>query len=277
MKKILVPVDFSQPSIEAFKFAVQISRKSKGSITVLHAIDLPVMVYGASLDMPVYTYDLGLLNDMKANATSRYRKMVRQFGGGIEKIKIIVDQGPVFPVIREYIRNKRFDLVVMGTQGASGFREFFIGSNTEKVVRFSKVPVLAIRKSVPLASIKNIVYPTSLEAGQTEFIKQLKSLQKFFNAKLQLLYLNTPFNFVRDSEVQAFVKQHKLTNCTINIRHDRYEPDGIIGFAKEAKADLLAMPTHARKGLAHLIGGSVTEDVVNHVDLPIWTYGFKKR
>lgn len=275
MKNILVPVDFSETSIEAFKFAINIGRKSGGKITVLHAVDLPVMTYGASIDMPVYTYDFGLLNDLKASALSRYQKMHSQFGGGFKDIKILIEQGPAFPVIRNSIRNKRYDLVVMGTHGASGLREFFVGSNTEKVVRFSKAPVFAIRKSIPTASIKNLVFPTSLETGQSDFIYHLKLIQRFFKARLHLLYLNTPFNFVRDNEVQSFVKQHKLTNCTINIRHDRYERDGILSFIKEIKADLLAMPTHARKGFAHLIYGSITEDVVNHVECPIWTYALK--
>lgn len=275
MKKILIPVDFSEPSIEAFKFAVDLANKGAGSITVLHAIELPPLVYGASIDTPIYTYDLELLKELKASATTKFNKMVKQFGKGFKSVKFLIGEGFIFPVIRQQIQKKRFDLVVMGTHGSSGLKEFFVGSNTEKVVRFSKAPVLAVRKYIPVSSIKNIVYPTSLQVGQAEFIKRLKALQKFFKAKLHVLYLNTPFNFVRDNEVQKFVKQHELTNCTINIRHDRYEPDGIISFAKEIKADMLAMPTHARKGLAHFISGSVTEDVVNHIHCPIWTYTIK--
>jgi nucleotide-binding universal stress UspA family protein len=275
MKNILVPIDFSEPSIEAFKFAIDLAKKSGGSITVLHAVELPPIVYGASIDIPIYTYDLELLNQLKASATVKYNKMVKQFGKGFKRVRFQIGEGFTFPVIRHYIQKKRFDLVVMGTQGASGLKEFFVGSNTEKVVRFSKAPVLAIRKYVPVSSIKNIVYPTSLQIGQAPFIKRLKELQKFFKARLHVLYLNTPFNFVRDNEVQQFVKQHRLTNCIIHIRHDRYEPDGIISFANEVKADILAMPTHARKGLAHFASGSVTEDVVNHIQCPIWTYAIK--
>ena len=276
MKNILVPIDFSKPSIEAFKFAVDLSRKSHGSITVLHVLDLPVMAYGVSVDMPVYTYDMSLYEELKAKATIQFNQLNQRFGKGHKKIKFSIEQGLIFPAIRYSLQNKNFDLVVMGTHGASGLKEFFVGSNTEKVVRFSKAPVLAVRKYVPLSSIKNIVYPTTLESGQTEFIKQLKALQKFFHAKLHILYLNTPFNFVRDNEVLAFVKNHRLTNYTINIRHDRYERDGIISFAKEIKANMLAMPTHARKGLSHFISGSVSEDVVNHIQSPIWTYAIKK-
>jgi nucleotide-binding universal stress UspA family protein len=275
MKKILVPVDFSEPSIEAFQLATNLANKSGGSVTVLHVVDLPVMAYGPSIDMPVYLYDLEILKDLKKSAIGRYNQMAKKYSKGFKRLKFSVEQGPTFSTIKDYVKNKRFDLVVMGTHGATGLKEFFIGSNTEKVVRFSKAPVLAIRKAIPISSIKNIVYPTSLQSGQSEFIKKLKALQQFFGAKLHVLFLNTPFNFIRDNELKEFAKRHQLSNYSLNIRNDRYEPDGIVSFAEEVKADMLAMPTHARKGLAHFISGSVTEDVVNHILCPIWTYAIK--
>jgi nucleotide-binding universal stress UspA family protein len=275
MKKILVPMDFSTPSLEAFQFALDLANKSGGSITVLNVINLPTSVYGPSIDMPVYLYDLEMLNDLKLSAKRRFDQVVKKYSKGFKRIKFVLEQGYTFPVIREHVANKKFDLVVMGTHGATGLREFFIGSNAEKVVRFSKAPVLVIRKAVPVSSIKNIVFPTFLQAGQSGFIKKLKILQKFFNARLHVLYLNTPLNFIRDNELKEFAKRYHLTNYTLNIRNDRYEPDGIISFAHEVKACMLAMPTHARKGLAHFVSGSVTEDVVNHIEYPIWTYALK--
>ena len=275
MKNILVPVDFSQPSIEAFKFAINLITKSKGSITVLHAIDLPMVVYGSSLDMPIYTYDVTVRKNLTKNAQDRFQKLIRQYGRSNKKISLKVEEGSVFSVIRTYSEKRKFDLIVMGTQGATGLREFFIGSNTEKVVRFSRIPVLAIRKSVPVSSIRNIVYPCSLETGQAGFIKKLKALQHYFQARLHVLYLNTPLNFVRDGELNAFVRKNKLTKCTTYIRSDRYEANGINSFVNEIKADMLVMPTHGRKGFAHWFYGSVTEDIVNHIQCPIWTYAMK--
>lgn len=275
MKKILVPMDFSNPSIEAFKVAISLAAKSGGSITVLNVIDLPILVYGTSLDMPMYLYDHAMIKDMKLNATHQYEQIVKKFSNGFKRIKFSVEQGSTFTIIRDHVRSKKNDLVVMGTQGASGLKEFFIGSNTEKVVRFSKAPVLVVRKAIPISSIKNIVYPTSLERGQSEFIKKLKGIQKFFNAKLHVLYINTPLNFLGDKDLEEFARRHQLTNFTLNIRSDRYEPDGIISFSKGMKGVMVAMPTHARKGLAHVIGGSITEDVVNHVPYPIWTFAPK--
>jgi nucleotide-binding universal stress UspA family protein len=271
MKKILVPCDFSEPAMEAFQFAVDLASHSGGKVVVLKVIDLPISTYGASIDMPIYNYSPSLLKDLEMDARKNYEKMFKKFGKGADNISFAIVHGPTSAMIRDYIDEKKTDLVIMGTHGATGVQEFFVGSNTEKIVRFSKVPVFAIRKAPKISSIKDIVFPTSLELTQTDFMKRLKLLQEFFGATLHVLYLNTPFNFISEEDLKDYAKHYKFANCTLNIRNHRYEPDGIISFVKEIKADMLAMATHGRSGLSHFVSGSITEDVVNHVECPIWT------
>lgn len=275
MKKILVPCDFSAPAIEAFKFAVDIASRTNGEVHVLKVIDFPMITYGASIDMPVYNYRPDLFKELEEDAKKNFEKLQKKFGKGASKILFSAVQGPTFTMIRDFIKKNKIDLVVMGTQGATGMTEFFIGSNTEKVVRFSNAPVLAVRKAIPIDKIKTILFPTSLHLNQTAFIKKLKALQEFFGARLHVLYVNTPFNFVRDGELNDYAKHYHLTNYTLAIRHDRHEQDGILSFAREIKADMIAMATHGRKGLSHLFYGSIAEDVVNHVKCPIWTCAIK--
>jgi hypothetical protein len=182
-------------------------------------------------------------------------------------------------MIREYIRDNKIDIVVMGTKGASGWKEFIVGSNTEKVVRLSTVPVLAIRKAPSLESIKNIVLPSTLELNQTEFMDEVKNLQEFFNARLHVVLLNTPMNFRRDADswnlLEDFADFYHLQNYQLHIYNEAFESDGITRFSKDIGADLIAMGTHSRRGLSHLMTGSITEDVVNHVEIPIWTFTLK--
>lgn len=276
MKKILVPCDFSKPALEAFRFGVNLAKASGGSVTVMHAIDLPPMIYGGSVDSPTYIYDPRLRADLKARAERNFLRMNKRFGRGA-KVRFMVLEGSVYAAVRDVARSGKFDLVVAGTQGSSGLEEFLVGSNTEKIVRFAPVPVIALRKAVPLKSIKDIVFPVSLETGQQAFVKRLKALQRFFRARLHLLYLNTPLNFVRDHELSSFARRYRLANYTLNIRHDRYEPQGILDFAQEVGADMLAMPTHARKGLGYLMSGSVTGKVVNRITCPIFTFALGKQ
>jgi nucleotide-binding universal stress UspA family protein len=107
----------------------------------------------------------------------------------------------------------------------------------------------------------------------------LKALQKFFDATLHILHINTPVHFKRDAEAHEamveFAKHYKLANYKLHFRSYENEGNGIIDFAYTEKMDLIAMATHARKGLAHVFNSSMTESVVNHIQVPIWTYCIK--
>lgn len=273
MKSILVPCDFSPESREAYQFALQLATRTGGTVHVLKAVDLPVM-YESALGAAPYYFDPNLIKELKEDARSQYEKLKAQYPTSV-RTEFFVQEGPVTPTIRQFIKDKSIELVVMGTRGASGLEEYLIGSNTEKIVRFSPVPVFAIRKNVPLDSIKNIVVPTTFEADP-ELMKRVRALQNFFQAKLHLLMINTPYNLERRADekerLTAFANQHQLTNFTVNTRDEFREPSGILNFTSEIKADCIAMGTHGRRGLSHLFAGSIAEQVVNRVDCPIWTF-----
>ena len=277
MKNLLVPCDFSAESREAYQFALQLATRTGGSVHVLKAVDLPVM-YESALGAAPYYFDPTLIRELKDSAQVQFEKMSAQYPASV-KVAFSVQEGPVTPTIRQFIADHAIDLVVMGTRGASGLEEYLIGSNTEKVVRFSPVPVFAVRKSVPLASIRNIVFPTALDAPP-ELLQEVQNLQRFFGATLHLVLINTPYNLQRTDDeltrMKGFAEQHGLSPYTVNTRDDFREPQGIIRFANEVKADLIAMGTHGRRGLAHFFSGSIAESVVNHMDGLIWTFSTHK-
>lgn len=280
MKRILVPCDFSAPSREAFKVAISIAAKTNGEVTVLHAIYIPVMydpTFGGGAPLAVDPLSLAGMED---DAKKRFEKMKADLAPKTIKTSLEIIQVDIVSAIKRVIETNKIDLVIMGTTGASGMQEIFIGSTTEKVVRHSPVPVLAVRTAPDLTSIKRILLPTTLTLDQTEFIHNVKELQEFFNATLEILLINTPLHFRRDAEakeaLEEFVKFYTLKDYTFHFKNYKNEEEGIINFAYDEKCDLIAMATHARKGLAHLFNGSLTEDVVNHVKCPVWTYSKKK-
>lgn len=273
MKNILVPCDFSPAAREAYAFALQIAKRTRGRVFVLNALDLPV-VYAAAIGVTPYYFDPSLIRELKEEADKQFGKLNPKPPEGMT-VDFHALEGPVTPVIRQFIKDHNIDLVVMGTRGASGLEEYLVGSNTEKIVRYSPVPVFAIRRSVDLDKVRNIVFPTVLEPDAALFAK-IKALQSFLNAKLHLVMINTPYNLQRTADekekMKAFAESRGLVNYTINTRDDFGEPAGIQRFAGEIKADLIAMGTHGRRGLAHFFSGSIAESVVNHVDCPIWTF-----
>ncbi|MEQ9415750.1 MAG: universal stress protein, partial [Cyclobacteriaceae bacterium] len=172
------------------------------------------------------------------------------------------------------------DLVVMGTQGHSRLQEMIIGSNTEKVVRHSKVPVLSVHKKPNKVNFKNIVYATAMSKDEEKFAKVVMKAQAMYNSKIHLVRVNTPGDFQRDKiakdYMEKFAKKLGLKNYTINVYNDLTEEEGIIYFAESIKADMIAMATHGRTGFAHVLAGSIAEEVVSHAKRPVLTLVTKK-
>lgn len=273
MKKILVPCDFSNPSVQAFKLAADIAAQSKGEVFLLNVVEMPVL--HSSLIVPVKAYESSFLKELKEKATKNFLKLKEKYAKKV-KAHLYMEHGGVANSINKFAARKKIDLVIMGTHGSSGFREFAIGSNTEKIVRSSKVPVIAVQHAPNKASFKDLILPIDIDDDQVKLAAAVKALQEFFKAKLHILYVNSPFKFGRnvfvEKKLNEFATQNKFKNYTINIYNDLDAENGIINFSRKFKNKMVTMSTHGRKGLAHLVMGSVTEDVVNHLDCPIWTY-----
>jgi nucleotide-binding universal stress UspA family protein len=274
MKRILVPCDFSDPAVQAFKFAIEIALKSRGEIFLLNVVEVPVM--HETVLMPTLYFEQSLMNEMKATADKKFQKMKDKWGSEGITVSTHVEFGVTITSIRQFIEEKKIDLVVMGTHGASGAREFLIGSNTEKIVRTSLVPVMAIKKSTKLSNVKNIVFPNDLDLENEHLTLKVKELQNFFKATLHILYINSPAFFQRDVDTKMrlkdFAKRFMLKDYTLNVYNDVDQENGINNFTREVKGDLIALATHGRRGISHLVSGSIAEDIVNHVDCPIWTF-----
>ena len=273
MKKILVPCDFSDASVQAFRFALDIAEISKGEIIALSVLELPVM-YDSNL-MPALNFEETLLKDLKAEAENNFKKIKAKWAKGGPKVSQVIEYGAIPLTIARVAQQREADLIVMGTKGATGLKEFFVGSNTEKLVRSSSVPVIAVKKYIKTSTIKNIVFPNTLGTGQEELMMKVKALQEFLNAKLHILYVNTPANFKQDKDTRQlqkeFVKRFMLKDFTVNIFNDLDQQSGVRNFAHQVGADMIVMSTHGRRGLNHMMSGSIAEDVVNHIDCPIWT------
>lgn len=278
MKKLLVPCDFSKPAINAYRFALDTAVQSKGIVYVLHVIELPMM-YDTTL-MPALAFEKEWLEDMKADAQKRFSRILEKYKTENVKVEFEVVAGSINSAIVDCVKQNAIDLIVMGSQGANGLREYLVGSNTEKIVRTSEVPVLVI-KDYFKGPITKIVFPNALlEDEQTELVIKVKALQQFFKAHLYIVWINTPARFQSDPvsylRLETFSKKHQLKNYTLAVFNQINEEAGILQYTDMIGGNLIAMGTRGRKGLAHLMNGSKAEDVVNHSKAIIWTYRIKQ-
>lgn len=278
MKKILVPTDFSEQAVNALDFAAQIAKKHNSEVHVLHILELPdghdIHITGeASGSDPMTGVFVNLLIK-KARKSLATIAASKRFEG--IKIKTHLTSGNAYKSIIKTITDTKSDLIVMGTKGASGIDELMVGSNAEKIVRNAPCPVITMKAKANGEKIKNIVFATDFMQNQDKLVKALKTLQEFFGATIHLLRVNTPGGFESDrvvkSNMEKFIKKYKLDNITLNVYNHTMEDEGLIYFADEINADMIAMGTHGRRGIARFLAGSIAEDVVNHAKRPVWTF-----
>ncbi|MHC2993038.1 hypothetical protein OB13_16170 [Pontibacter sp. HJ8] len=282
MRRILVPTDFSEQARNAFEVAVAIARKTGAAIKLLHVVEMPASSYSFSATGDLVggngmeqVYMMKLLESTKHQMAELERSVEHK---GVEVVQE-VDADSVISKIKRVIREDKVDLVVMGSKGASGMDEFLIGSNTEKVVRAADSPVLTVKARIPRLDFKNIVMASDFKREIGTAIEKFKYFQQVFGATLHLVYVNTPGAFestaILRQRMQTAAERYGLQNFTINVYNDTIEEDGILHFAEEIRADLVMMATHGRTGLAHLLSGSIAEDLVNHSNIPVLTFHLK--
>jgi nucleotide-binding universal stress UspA family protein len=277
--KILVPIDFSQPAVNALDVAYQLAQKFAVTLELVHVVEIPLPddeVAVARLEV----LPMQQVRRIKDEAREMMEALVKRHHYNNADVTYRVQTGnPYRSIIRELVKTPA-DLVVMGSKGASGDREVWVGSNAERMVRLAHCPVLVVKDKFRVDRIKHIVFATALRDYDPEVINRIKEMQQALGAQLHVVRINTPNNFMEDpyvkAELKKLAKDHQLGNVTVHTYNDISEEDGIIHFAEEMKADLIALTTRGRRGLLHLLGGSVAEDVANHTKLPVWTINLRQ-
>jgi nucleotide-binding universal stress UspA family protein len=282
MKTILVPVDFSSYSDNALDFAYALAKRDgDAKIMIMHIIEAMDTQSYSTMGMVKLDNQTDLdLNLMIQGVQKRMQDIVNnpKFDG----IEIVahVHHGKPYENISKAIAEHEATVVVMGTLGSSGLDELFIGSNTEKVVRFAKCPVLSIPESAKFDKIKNVVYATNLKEEDDDVVQRLKYGLTLFGAHLHLLWVNTIHDLESvenmDEKLNEFAQKNGLSNYSVHVSKGIFAEAGIMNYADEIDADMIAMTTGGKKGIAYLFSGSLAEDVVNHSSLPVWTYSVRK-
>lgn len=280
MKKILVPTDFSDHAEYSLKVAAQIARKNNGEIYLLHMLEFPTHIksdgigesnaVGSAADVPEVMFFM-------EKTRERFQEIVNQpYLQGIPVVEAIQFER-AFEGIISHSKKHGIDLVVMGSHGASGFHEMFIGSNTEKVVRTSDIPVLVIKKEEGEFNPQNFIFASDFSDEIKKPFAKAVAFANSFNTNLHLVYINTPNDFksthAAEKLINDFAAKFEIKNgYTTHVYNDINVEKGILHFANSSNADLIGMCTHGRKGLAHFFNGSISEDLVNHAVRPVITF-----
>lgn len=272
MKRILVPTDFSIHAENALKTAALIARKTNSEIQLLHMLEIPSQMNDAITGAAAIPEIMLFIK--KAN------ELLEEIASKEELKDLFISKHVKFEKASEgilsFLKNHEVDLVVMGSKGISGIEEILVGSNTEKIVRQSDVPVLVVKDKQLNFDQPNFVFASDFSMESKIPFQKMIEFAAIFDAKITLVTICTPNSFkttiVAKRMTSEFIAQFELKNHTTHLYNDTNVEKGILNFATEIDADLIALCTHGRTGLAHFFTGSISEDLVNHAHKPVITF-----
>jgi nucleotide-binding universal stress UspA family protein len=272
MKKILVPTDFSKYSLYAAEMAARIAKKTDARIFFLHVINFPM--YEGNLPFQEYKNVAENLFIMK-HVRQKFQELFQQPFLKDVNIAEAVSFDGVYESITEQAQKNEIDLIVMGTHGTSGLMGSVLGSNTEKVVRLSKIPVITVKNKPVEVDFEKIIFACDFSEDIDAAFSKILDFSKTFGSKIELLRVVTIGNFQSTSEaenqLQTFAEKMKLSNYSIHVYNADNVDEGIIEFGRKTGAGVLATANHGKSGFAQLFNSSVTRELVNNSPYPVLT------
>ena len=273
IKKILVPTDFSATAGNALRQAIHIAEANKASIKLIHVI---TPVYVTPSNALIAGGGDAFYRKLKNNASDELKSMAKEIK---KSNNIVVDYiaklGTVDDIICSMAKKEKFDMIVMGTHGTSGVKEFFAGSNAYKVVNHSDCPVLSVQKKSSKQGIKNIVLPIRLELTSRQKVDYVIQIARMFDSTIFITGYTDDTNKSKQFKVKQYVAQVEKYLDKQNIKHkstsifaDNFTKE-ILAYAKKNKADLIAVMKKHDFSLDQVVKGTYSEQFVNHSTIPV--------
>ena len=272
IKKILVPFDFSQTAGNALSQAVQIAKLSKAKIKLLHVIQ---PVYITTANVPIDAGDVFYIKLIKS-ASAELKRITKKIKESNDiDAEYEVKLGNTSSSIYTAAKKAKSDIIVMGTHGTSGVKEFFAGSNAYKVVNHAECPVLTVQKKPSKLGLKNIVLPIRLELNSRQKVDYAIQIARLFDSTIFITGYTDDKNKSKQFKVKQYVAQVEKYLVKEGIKYkstsifaDNFTKQ-ILAHAKKNAADLIVVMKKHDFSLDQVVKGTYSKQFVNHSSIPI--------
>jgi len=276
MKSILHLTDFSETAREAYRYALAIAKNHQAALHIAHIYDRPY----ASI---AYQGGLSAIVDMEMDKRIRH-ELAQHLAAyaksedtqGVEVHAHLLADHAVWRVGDYLDKFPGTGLIVMGTRGATSvWHGGLFGTNTARLIRHSPISVLAIHPKNTYKPYEKVLLPVEVfeEKSLPVIQKALDFLKPWANVQIILSVINTPYVFYDTPTIQGFVErlrsQISYPAWELKVYNDISVEEGLRQAMETEKADLIIMGTHARKGLAQFLFGSITENIAQHLSYPL--------
>lgn len=271
MKKILFPTDFSKTANNAFVYALEMARFHNAELIVLHVYDLPPVSFEGYPSYIADVYDTIELSNFEnfKDEVPVLRKIAEEHQLGFIQMSHVLEQGDLIQVIKSLVKKEKIDLIVMGTEGATGLKETFLGSNAGTVIE--KVPILSltIPTKAKYDTIKKIGFTTLFSTKDRIALKQVLQFAKEINAKVKCLHVRTFDSEVKEAKIQKWRQDFKNEPVEFFIIPSEDIKGTIADFLKQKDIDVLAMLSYKHHFLEGLFKKSLIKKMAYDSEVPI--------
>ena len=275
MKKILFPTDFSEAAKSAFVYALKFADGIGAEIIILHVYDLPIVDMPPIPDTTQEVFDIVEMNQFESfrDELPLLHAIADTLQLGHVPLRNILLYGDLVYNINKVCNDEGIEMVIMGTKGATGLKETFIGSTTASVIANVNVPVLGIPAEAEFGAIKHIAFTTQYKDRDNDALLKAIEISKVFNARLLCLYIK---NDDEPQDIEERINEWKIYYRDENI--DFYNIAGdhieqtILDFLDNQKVDVLVMRKHKRSFFESLFHRSLTKKMAYHSKIPVLVY-----
>jgi len=273
--RILVPTDFSACSKNAVDAAILVAGKLDAEIHLFHCVD------------DFFPWSEISEDDKQESNTSYAMKQLKELESRISEASIssrsFISEGKFLNEVEKQVTGYDYGLIVMGSHGISGKSEWFIGSNTQKVIRKLNEKVLVVKNRIEDVVFERVLFVTSLDEEDLDpFRKLIEFITPFEVSQLHILTINTSGFFFPPSEewkakADSFVDIASDYNTVVNFQDDYSVDAGVRHYVVDKGIDLVSISNHSRHPVKRIFQGSNVEIMVNHSKRPVLTIDYKNK
>ncbi len=270
MKNIIVPTDFSDPSINAASYAIQLAKQTGGKVTFIHVYPMPTV----ATEMPVL---LSSFDEVEHSSMSFLKEMAHTLRTKFNyepTIECLVAPGFLLETLKDAVKERNIDLIIMGITGAGALSERLIGSNATVTIKHINCTTLVVPAQAHFKPITTIAFATDFDKVEHSIaITEIKNICNTFNSKLRIINVIHPHQILA---VDKAVSGLRLDIIFEGIDHSIHLPEGDLVTAinkvvDEQKADLLVMIPRKHAIFADMLTERHTKKMAFHTHVPLLT------
>ncbi|MDZ4807743.1 MAG: universal stress protein [Bacteroidota bacterium] len=273
MKRILVPVDFSPTSEKALRFAVDIASKANGTVILYH-VYIPVGSTFIGTEETRKQYN----TQTEANLLKRLQRFKKKVIQTLDEpsVAAVIGRSPIIDNILGFAEANQADMIVMGTQGATGLKKKIIGSTAARIIEQSDIPTLLVPEKFEWKEPEHFVFATNYQQADRKALTLTVALAKIYNAAVTVVHLLDPYlqfsaKQQADFSEYAFVLQRTFSDCNLKFKELKTTEvaDTMEKLDDEIRHDVLVMVRRKKDFLERLFAESLTKNMAYIAKKPL--------